>query len=280
VSSLTELLDQWQADLAAWAIPEHITAAVTDSPWVLPRDVFARRADRLRQAPAGPSYERECEALGQAGSVLDIGSGAGAACLPLAPRVTTLTAVDADERLLGMLAQRAAAAGLDAAVVTGRWPDIAGKVPAADLVTCHNVVYNVPGLGPFLAELSSHASRRVVVEITAVHPLAALNPLWLRFHGLQRPAGPTASDVLRILAAMGVPARQTTWSPPAEADYRGIAELVDVTRRRLCLPPERAGDVEAALRDLRADSGAGSGHLGDLGTSGRDVVTIWWEGTA
>jgi SAM-dependent methyltransferase len=280
VSSLTELLDQWQADLAAWAIPEHITAAVTDSPWVLPRDVFARRADRLRQSPAGPSYQRACEALGEAGSVLDVGAGAGAACLPLAPRITTLTAVDTDEDMLGMLAKRAAAAGLDATVVIGQWPGIAARVPAADLVTCHNVVYNAPGLGPFLTALTSHARRRVVIEITAVHPLAALNPLWLRFHGLQRPAAPAAADVLRILAAMGVPARHTKWSRPAEADYRGIAELVEVTRRRLCLPPERAGDVEAALRDLRADSGAGSGHFGDLGTSGRDVVTIWWEGTA
>jgi SAM-dependent methyltransferase len=280
VSSLPELLEQWQADLAAWAIPEHITAAVPDSPWVLPRDVFARRADRLRQTPAGPSYDRASEALGAGGSVLDVGSGAGAACLPLAARTTRLTAVDTDERMLGMLAERAAAAGVGTVTVTGRWPDISGQVPAADLVTCHNVVFNVPDLAPFLAELTSHARRRVVLETTAVHPLVTLNPLWLHFHGLKRPEGPTASDVLHVLAAMGIRARHTEWSRPAEADYRGMAELVEVTRRRLCLPPERAADVEAALRDLRAGSPAGPGHLGDLGTSGRDVVTIWWEGSA
>lgn len=280
MSSLTDLLDQWRADLAAWAIPEHITAAVTDSPWVLPRDVLARRADRLRQAPGGPSYEREREALDPAGSVVDVGAGAGAACLPLAPRITALTAVDTDESMLGMLAQRACAAGLDARTVTGRWPDVAGDVPPADLVTCHNVLFNVPDLGPFLAALTGHARRRVVAEITAVHPLAALNPLWLRFHGLTRPTGPTATDVLRILAAMGVQARHTEWSRPAGADYHSVAELVEVTRRRLCLPPERAGDVEAALRERWAEAGTASGPLGDLGTSGMDVVTIWWEGTA
>lgn len=276
MSSLTELLGRWQADLAAWAIPEHIMAAAPDSPWVLPREVFARRADRLRAAPAGPSYEREREALAVPGSVLDVGAGAGAACLPLAPHITALTAVDTDEGLLGMLAQRAAAAGLAAELITGRWPDVAAQAPAADLVTCHNVVYNVPDLGPFLTELTRHARRRVVLELTAVHPLAALNPLWLRFHGLKRPTGPTASDVLRILAAMGVAARHTEWSRPAEADYHSMAELVEVTRRRLCLPPERATDVEAALRDLQG----GSADLGDLGTSSREVVTIWWEGTA
>ena len=57
MGDLTELAERWRADLAAWAIPAHITAAVADSPWVLPRQVFARRADRLAATPAGPSYQ-------------------------------------------------------------------------------------------------------------------------------------------------------------------------------------------------------------------------------
>jgi SAM-dependent methyltransferase len=276
VASLTALLDRWREDLAAWAIPEHITAAVADSPWVLPRQVFARRADRLRRDPGGPSFERAWEALDPPGSVLDVGSGAGAACLPLAPRITTLTAVDADDEMLGLLAGRAGEAGLAARLVHGRWPDAGGQAGPADVVTCHHVVFNVPDLGPFLAALTSHARRRVVVETAAAHPLMSLNPLWLRFHGLKRPEGPTAADTIAILAAMGRNPGHTEWSRPAAADYRSMAELVDVTRRRLCLPPERAGEVEAALVEL----GINSGQPGDLGSSGRDVVTIWWEGTA
>jgi SAM-dependent methyltransferase len=276
VASLTALLDRWREDLAAWAIPEHITAAVADSPWVLPRQVFARRADRLRRDPGGPSFERAFEALDPPGSVLDVGSGAGAACLPLAPRITTLTAVDADNEMLGLLAGRAGEAGLTARVVHGRWPDIAGQLGPADVVTCHHVVFNVPDLGPFLDALTGHARRRVVVETAAAHPLTSLNPLWLRFHGLKRPEGPTAADTIAILAAMGNDPGHTEWSRPAAADYRSMAELVEVTRRRLCLPPERAGEVEAALLELGIDSG----QPGDLGSSGRDVVTIWWEGTA
>jgi len=34
---LPDLLDRWRADLAAWAIPDSITAAAAESPWVLPR---------------------------------------------------------------------------------------------------------------------------------------------------------------------------------------------------------------------------------------------------
>lgn len=276
MAPLTELLSRWHEDLAAWAIPDHITAGVAESPWVLPRQVFARRADRLCRAPAGPSFERAWEALDPAGSVLDVGSGAGAACLPLAPRTTTLTAVDPDDGMLGLLTERASGAGLAARAVSGRWPDIAGQLPAADVVTCHHVVFNVPDLGPFLAALSGHARRRVVVELAAAHPLTSLNPLWLRFHGLKRPERPSAGDVLDILAAMGMNPGHTEWSRPAEADYQSMAELADVTRRRLCLPPERAGEVEDALVDLGTDPG----QPGDLGSSGRDVVTIWWEGTA
>ena len=276
MAPLTALLDRWREDLAAWAIPEHITAAVADSPWVLPRQVFARRADRLRRDPGGPSFERAWEALDPPGSVLDVGSGAGAACLPLDPRITTLTAVDADDEMLRLLAGRASEAGLAARAVHGRWPDVAGQVGPADVVTCHHVVFNVPDLEPFLDALTGHARRRVVVETAAAHPLTSLNPLWLRFHGLKRPEGPTAANTIAILAAMGRDPGHTEWSRPAAADYRSMAELVEVTRRRLCLPPERAGEVEAALVEL----GINPGQPGDLGSSGRDVVTIWWEGTA
>ncbi len=274
--ALTELLTQWQENLAGWAIPAHITGAVPDSPWVLPRQVFARRADRLSQAPAGPSYQRAWAALDPPGSVLDVGAGAGAACLPLAPRTTALTAVDTDPGMLDLLAERARAAGLDPQLRVGPWPEVAAQAAAADVVTCHNVLYNVPDLEPFLAALTGHARRQVVIELTTAHPLTSLNPLWLRFHGLERPNGPTARDVLAILDAMGLRAGHTEWNRPAEADYATVRELAEVTRRRLCLPAERAAEVEAALRD----TGLGGGQATDLGTAGRAVVTIWWEGSA
>ena len=272
---LSGLLDKWRDDLAGWAIPGPITSAVTESPWVLPREVFARRADRLSREPGGASYDRERAVLDPPGSVLDVGAGAGAACLPLASRITALTAVDADDEMLARLAARAREAGLEAGLLPGRWPDVADQAGPADLVTCHNVLYNVPDLVPFIEALTGHARRQVVVELTAAHPLISLNPLWLLFHGMERPEGPAASDVLAILAAMGLRAGHTEWNRPAQADYATGSELVEITRRRLCLPPERAGDVEVALR--------GAGDLGqprDLGTSGRSVVTIWWEGSA
>ena len=270
------LLDRWQAELAAWAIPEHITAAVADSPWVLPRQVFARRADRLAAAPTGPSYEREWAALDPAGTVLDVGSGAGAASLPLLARCTGLTAVDTDAEMLRLLGERASRAGVAARLIQGTWPDVAAEAGRADVVTCHHVTYNVAAIEPFLAALTAAACRSVIVEMTATHPLTSLNDLWLRFHGLRRPDGPTAADLLAILAALGIEAGHVTWQRPGGADYASFAELAEVTRRRLCLPPDRVADVASAL----TEAGVDPEHPVDLGSSGREVVTIWWPGTA
>ncbi len=94
----------------------------------------------------------------------------------------------------------------------------------------------MPDLEPFLAALTDHAARLVVVETAALHPLTSLNDLWLRFHDLRRPDRPNADDVLAILAAMGVRAGHQRWRRPSGTDYASFAELTDVTRRRLCLP--------------------------------------------
>src|SRR5215469_15261701 len=171
---------------------------------VLPRNVFARRADRLAAAPSGPSFERAWAALDPPGNVLDIGAGAGAASLPLLPRCTGLIAVDSEPDMLDLLAQRAATAGATARLITGTWPAVAAEAGKADVVTCHHVAYNVAEIEPFLAALTAAARRVVVLEMTEMHPLASLNSLWLRFHGLVRPSGPSADDLLAILAGMGV----------------------------------------------------------------------------
>jgi SAM-dependent methyltransferase len=276
VAELTGMLDAWRSGLAAWAIPEHITAAVAENPWVLPRQVFARRADRVNTAPSGPSYDRAWAALDPPGSILDVGAGAGAACLPLLGRATALTAVDSDAGMLGLLAERAAGQGVAARCVQGSWPQAAAEVAAADVVTCHHVLYNVPALAPFVAALTARARRLVVTEVTAAHPLVTLNELWLRFHGLRRPEGPTSGDLLRILDAMGLQPGHQRWRRPGGADYASFDELTDVTRRRLCLPPERAGEVADAL----VEGGADPSRPVDFGSSGRDVVTIWWPGGA
>ncbi|HUK70857.1 MAG TPA: methyltransferase domain-containing protein [Streptosporangiaceae bacterium] len=270
------LLERWRSDLAAWAIPGEIRSQVSETPWVLPRQVFARRAERQLRQPFGCSFERAREALQPPGEVLDVGAGAGAACLPLAQLATDITAVDRDEEMLRVLAETAARNGTRVRTVTASWPEAARQAGTADVVTCHHVLYNVADLEPFVAALTRRARRRVVVEVTSRHPLVSLNPLWQRIHGLPRPEGPTAEDVLAILTALGLRVAAEAWTRPATSDYASFADLVEVTRRRLCLPPERAGDLADVMRELGSDPDQPL----DLGSSGRHLVTIWWPGSA
>jgi hypothetical protein len=266
---------RWADDLAAWAIPETVLGRVADSPWVLPRQVFVRRADAQIARPVGATYAAAVEALATPGTVLDIGAAAGATSLPLLGRapVRKLTAVDADTELLSRFDTRARSLGLAARVLEGRWPDVAGQAGVADVVVCGNVLYNVADLGPFVHALTASARRAVIVELAAAHPLTELNPLWRRFHGITRPTGPTAEDCVAVLGELGVEPRIVRWRREPEAEYATFAELVDVTRRRLCLPAESASEVEAALLELGVDPAVPP----DLGSSGRELVTLTWQ---
>jgi SAM-dependent methyltransferase len=265
--------ERWRRELAAWAIPDEILAAAEESPWVLPPGLFARRAQVAADAPQGPSYERALEALEPPGSVLDVGPGGGAASLPLAERTTHLSGVDTDEQMLQQFAASAAQRGLPCDPFLGRWPDIADQVPAADVVVCHHVLYNVPDLAEFATQLTAHARRRVVVELTAAHPLVRLNALWRHFHNVERPEGPTAEDALAVLRETGIYARAERWHRAEATTYVSFDELVHMTRQRLCLPRSRAGELESVLRAMGADES----HP-ELGSSGRDLVTAWWPG--
>lgn len=274
-------LTDWARTLAAWVIPEPIAAQAVDSPWVLPRQVFARRAEAQIAAPTGATHAAARDvlaALPVPGTVLDVGVAAGATSLPLVGRVPVrdVTGVDADAELLAEFTARAESLPIPVRALRGRWPDVGDDAPVADVVACGNVVYNVSDLAPFVRALTEHARHIVVVEIAAVHPLTELNSLWCRFHGIDRPAGPNVEDCIAALAEFGVRPEVTRWRRPAEAEYATFAELVEVTRRRLCLPPTALAEVEKALLDLGVDPDLPP----DLGSSGRELVTMSWPGSA
>lgn len=249
--------------LATWEIPNAILDAAPESPWRFPTELFQRRADAAVGIVATPSARHAAEALDPTGSVLDVGAGGGAASLALVKRLTRLTAVDSSAEALSGLSRRATHNGIAARTVLGEWPHVAAEVGTHDLVICHHVLYNVPAIEPFLAALDLHARRRVVIEMTERHPLHGLAALWLQFHGLRRPDGPTASDALAIVDGMGIAAQVERWQPDTNEDYLDPDERTSLVRRRLCLPVERQAEVAAALENLP--------------NLPAPRVTIWWD---
>ncbi len=187
-------------------------------------------------------------ALGDAKTVLDVGCGVGAASIPLAPTARHLTGVDSSPSMLEAFAAGAEAAGVGHRQVLGEWPAVAAEVPAADVVVCRNVVYNVADITPFLIELSTHAVNRVVVELTQLHPSVALAPLWQHFWNLPRPDGPSAELFLEIVADLGYAGVTESVERPVNKATTGT-DYVAFVRRRLCLPESRDPEIAAAVTD-------------------------------
>ena len=273
MTTANDAFSRWRSALAEWAIPPRILDQAPASPWTTERAIFIRRAAAQQARPRGTSYDRAREALPPGGLVLDVGAGGGTASLPLLDRAGSLIAVDQDEQLLRELAKLAGTGRARVETVVGSWPAVADRVGRADLVVCHHVLYNVPDLGPFIDALHEHARRRVVIEITARHPTVRLDPLWKRFHDLDRPTRPTWEDAVEAIRTIRPDVRAEPHRIDADGGTGTWDEHVSFTCRRLCLPRERLGEVAAALVDLGASPDQPSSWTGPS----RDVVTIWWD---
>ncbi len=119
--------------------------------------------------------------------------------------------------------------------VAGRWPDIAGQVKPHDIAVSHHVAYNVGDIEDFLLSLNARARRRVVLEVTAIHPQATLNHLWQHLHGIARPQTPTAEDLVAVLRELGLAPHIEPTRRPAPPTPQPRDLLVSFTRQRLCL---------------------------------------------
>jgi SAM-dependent methyltransferase len=257
-SDRTSVGDQWRDELAAWAIPEEILATAPEPPWGFPVRLW-RVGDE--GGDESPSRSRALEVLPPHGSVLDVGCGGGRASLALVPAPGTIVGVDESADMLAAFAEAAAARGVAHAEVLGAWPDVADTVEAADVVVCHHVAYNVPDLGAFAVALTRRARRRVVLELTELHPLVATAPLWKHFHGLDRPTGPTADLACAVLREVGIEPGVERLTVESGQPDRSL--LVAFTRRRLCLPARRDAEVDEAL--------------GPDWNTVRRTATLWWD---
>ena len=262
---MTERTDpnqRWGEMLAAWAIPAGLIAAAPASPYFFDPEVFiAAAGEAVGRVEDTVSDRVAREALPEGGTVLDVGAGAGAASLRLRPG--QVTALDPSAELLEAFARRADILGVGHTEIQGTWPEAAPRAPIADVVVCHHVVYNVADLACFAAQLDAHHRRRVVIELTAIHPMAWLAPYWRALHGIDQPDRPTADDALEVLRAGGLDLHQERWSRPVDM----IGEFGDHSAvrigRRLCLPSERLGELGQLLVEVPPPRT-------------REVVTVSW----
>jgi hypothetical protein len=180
--------------------------------------------------------------------------------MALIPPASLVVGVDESDGMLTKFAAAAAQRDVEHRVLQGRWPDVADEAGAADAVVCHHVLYNVADLMPFVRALTAAARQRVVVELTATHPMTTSAPLWQHFWNLDRPGGPTADLAVEVIRDLGVDVHIERWSRPPRPVDRSV--YVRMNRQRLCLPVDREPEVDAVMGPTDQP---------------RDVVTIWWD---
>ena len=252
---------RWGRAMAEWAIPSEILQGAPRRPFVFTPEIFA--APEPGTFEPSLSNRRAAEALGDGGSVLDIGCGGGSAGLSVAPPATEVIGTDRQPDMLELFSATAEQRGITASVHVGSWPDITDQVPVTDVVVCHNVLYNATDIAPFVAALDAHARRRVVIEITPKHPQDRRRPLWRHFWDLERPHEPTAAMAVEVIVEAGLdPVVEESLLPADRFTSRRTDHEAAQWCRNLCLPQEREAEVAALIADVPFP---------------RERVTIWWD---
>lgn len=254
----------WNTSLLQWAIPEHILSQAPESPWT---HLVEKFTVGLEQTEITPSVVRAREALlGDITelSVLDIGCGGGRATFPLVPPATHVVGVDQQAAMLAAFVTESLQRGVAQTTVHGLWPNVSKSTPICDVVVCHHVLYNVSNLEPFIKAIDGHARRRVIIELTELHPLSSNSDAWKHFWNIERPSSPTANQALAAIRSMGIRANIERFQQDRQRSE--ITELdVKQLRIQMCLGPERDEDIRVFLATRFRKP--------------RELATIWWDVT-
>jgi hypothetical protein len=150
---------------------------------------------------------------------------------------------------------------------------VAEGLPPAEVVMSAHVVYDVADVGPFLSAMDRIAEAGVVVEMSETHPWSDLAPLYRQIHRLERPAGPSADDLVGVVRELlGIEPTVERWSRPGQLWFEGWDEICDFYGRRLVVPrAERPG-----LRSLLAERVVDVDGRLIVGDNDRRLVTLWW----
>ena len=239
----------------------------------------AHPAPRLVSDPAvvgaTPTVRIASRLAGESGSVLAVACDAARLPVALAAAGHRVTAVVADEDDLMELRRLSGDAEVRVTAIVGTWPHVARNAGRHDVVLAGQAVYRVQEIGGFVEAMHATARRGAVVELSPDHPGARYRRLLSQIHGLERPDGPDADDLARVVAhATGVVPRREYWTAHDRMGFGSLAELLAHHRSIVAVAPAQALEAGALLeKDV---STLPDGTL-VLGHPDREAITLWWR---
>ena len=172
-------------------------------------EYWDRRAAQFRRMSEqhDPSTDRLVQlltaAVGNGGTFLDVGAGAGRYTIPLAAAASSVTAVEPSAAMREHLDDRVRLAGLrNVHVVPAAWEE--ATVEPHDVVLAAHVLYPIEDIVPFVEKIVTHARRCWFLAIR-VEPMGGeLAPLWEEVWSTPYPAEPVFLDLYNLLFSRGL----------------------------------------------------------------------------
>lgn len=205
---------------------------------------------------------------------VDVGAGAGRVCLPLAPSVREVVAIEPSPIMGEALTADARRAGLtNVRLVRARWQELSEV--RGDVIFLSHALYRLPEIEALLRWMTAAARRWSGVLLFADSPQSWLAPFWPLVHGEPRRSSPLLPLLCDVLEELGlgpldvrtIPADPFPLGPPDVA----LAKL----RRRLHVVPDSGADgrLRAAMRDLLEER---DGVLVLRGASSVELGLVRW----
>ena len=214
------------------------------------------------------------EALGAAGTLLDVGAGAGRYAIPLALAASRVTAVEPSPGMRSHLEAAIDRAHLNnIVVVPTTWEE--ADVEPHDVVLASNVLYPIAEVVPFVRKLDRYARRAAYVLIRVDQREAPVAPLWQEVWGEPSPPEPGFLDLYNLLFAMGIRANARMMPTRGSMGFASLDDAVEAVRQQLFVRAEQQehdARIRAYLADtlIRGDGGLDWPHA-------LQYAIVWWE---
>ncbi|MCT8337202.1 methyltransferase domain-containing protein [Methanoculleus sp. Afa-1] len=239
----------------------------------------ARRFYRAAQENNGERIEKTLRdlPLTDTSRVLDVGAGPGALAIPIARRVSHVTAVEPSEGMRSVFDEEIAAEGIgNIDVVPKRWEDVS---VADDLSPPYDVVFasyslDVPDIVDTVRKLEEASSRYVYIYWFAGETSwdAMSRELWPLLHGSSFASSPKCDILYNVLYSMGIYPNIKTFPLRQINRFVDIDEAVDHFASKCFAVTEEQKEV---LRQYLERYVGPEGVIVVPGDSTR--VKVWWE---